>query len=198
MAKNIKFMNNYITINNRYLADLCLIVLFSIIGCSEDQQTTVTESQSSFKTSPADEQGSVHVIDSLDNEIQPTQKQFKIGNKRYLFDVTNHSMEELKDLLARIEEITELSPESFDQLEMVMVLHGPDIDLFRQSNYSENKQLVDLAAKLDKFKVVDMKVCETAMGSLGVGRDDMPPFIELVPYAPDTIRRLEQEGYINL
>lgn len=184
------------TVVSRYLAGICLFVLFSISACGEDQ-TTTAETQS-LPVISSEEENNLTVETKAVTTEQQAQNQFHIGNKRYLFDVSNHTVEELEGLLARIEEIIEVSPEAFDNLEMVMVLHGPDIDLFTQQNYSENKQLVDLAAKLDAFKVVDMKACETAMGSLGVEREDIPPFIELVPYAPDTIRTLEQEGYINL
>ncbi len=123
---------------------------------------------------------------------------YTIGNKRYFFDVTDHTVEELQALLERIEEITEASPETFDELEVVMVLHGPDIGLFTQANYKQNRKLVDLAAKLDAFNIVDMKACETAMNSLGYKQSDIPPFIETVPYAPAEIERLQEQGYINL
>jgi len=120
------------------------------------------------------------------------------GNDRYVFDVGNHSVEELQALLVRIEEITDASPEAFDNLEIVMVLHGPEIDLFTRSNYAQNRRLVDLAAKLDAFRVVDMKVCETAINSLAIDQGEIPAFIDSVPYAPDELQRLLEQGYINL
>lgn len=123
---------------------------------------------------------------------------FTIDNTRYFFDVSNHTVDELHALLERIEEITEASPETFDQLEIVMVLHGPDINLFTEKNYRQNEKLITLAAKLDAFKVVDMKACETAMNSLGIDQSEIPPFIETVPYAPAEIQRLQEQGYINL
>lgn len=123
---------------------------------------------------------------------------YNIDNTRYFFDVSDHTVEELEALLVRIEEITDASPETFDRLEIVMILHGPDIGLFTRANYEHNRRLVDLAAKLDAFRVVDMKACEASMDSLGVNRGDIPAFIESVPYAPDEIRRLQEQGYINL
>ena len=32
----------------------------------------------------------------------------------------------------------------------------------------------------------------------GVDKDDIPAFIESVPFAPDEFKRLTSEGYINL
>ena len=125
-------------------------------------------------------------------------KQFEIGNRRYLFDVNKHDVEELRALLSRIEVITETSPEAFQDLEIVLVLHGPDINLFRHKHAKENRQLVELAAKLDSLNVVDIKACETSMDYQGIDARELPPFIETVPYAPDTIQTLKEQGYINL
>jgi len=129
---------------------------------------------------------------------ETTQTQFNIGNKSYLFDISNHSLEELEALLKRAEEIGRLQPSNYDGLKIVMILHGPDIDWFTQNNYEHNRQLVDLAAELDALEIIDMKVCETTMSGRGVNREDIPLFIESVPYAPDEMQRLLHEGYINL
>ena len=86
----------------------------------------------------------------------------------------------------------------FEDIEIVLVLHGPDINLFTHNNYKDNKTLVDLAAKLDAFNIIDMKICETSMSSMGVSRSEVPVFIESVPYAPTEIRNLTDDGYINL
>lgn len=126
------------------------------------------------------------------------QTQFTIGNKSYLFDISNHNIEELEALLRRAQDVTQLDSSNYGDLEIVMILHGPDIDWFTQQNYERNLELVDLAAKLDAFDIIDMKVCETAMSARGVKREDIPSFIETVPYAPDEMQRLLDEGYINL
>ncbi len=131
-------------------------------------------------------------------QTQPLQTHFNVGNNSYLFDVSDHSLEELEALLGRADEITQMSSDDYDKLDIVMILHGPDIDWFTQQNYEQNKQLVDLAEKLDAYDIIDMKVCETAMSSLGVEREEIPPFIESVPYSPDEMKRLLKEGYINL
>jgi uncharacterized protein len=121
-----------------------------------------------------------------------------IENKSYLFDVSDHSIEELQALLTRAEEVSETHPADFEDLEIVMIIHGPDIEWFRQKNHEHNQQLIDLAARLDAYEIIDMKVCEKTMSSRGVSRDDIPSFIEPVPFAPTEIERRLQEGYINL
>ncbi len=122
----------------------------------------------------------------------------EIENKSYLFDITDHSLEELEALLVRAEEVSQAHPADFEDLEIVMIIHGPDIDLFTSQNYVENKHLIDLAARLDAYDVIDMKVCEKTMSLHGVDRDDLPSFIEPVPYAPSEIKERLQDGYINL
>jgi uncharacterized protein len=127
-----------------------------------------------------------------------TDSQFTIGNKRYLYDISEHSIEELQLLLQRAEEITQAGTEDLEDLEIVMILHGPDINWFTLENYNDNKELVDLAKKLDTFDIIDLKVCETSMDSLEIDRDQIPTFIEPVPYAPNEIKRLSDDGYTHL
>jgi intracellular sulfur oxidation DsrE/DsrF family protein len=139
---------------------------------------------------------------ALSNPTSPahvqTDTQFTIGNKRYLYDISKHSIDDLKLLLQRAEEINQAETVKPDNLEIVMILHGPDINWFTLENYDDNKELVDLAKRLDAFDIIDLKVCETTMDSLEIDRNQIPPFIEPVPYAPGEISRLSEEGYIHL
>ena len=129
---------------------------------------------------------------------EPPQTQFNIGNKSYLFDVSNHSIEEMEALLARAREISQFDSNEYKDLDIVMILHGPDIDWFTQQNQEKNMKLIELAAELDQLEIIDMKVCETAMDKRGIKREDIPAFIESVPYAPDEMKKLLQDGFINL
>ena len=173
---------------------LCLTILFFLAACDRGQPPA-TEIPVDTASSEKQESTSNQPVLPENND---SGTQFNIGNKSYLFDVSNHSLEELEALLERAQEISQVTPVENNDLEIVMILHGPDIDWFTQDRYEENRKLIELAEKLDEFEVIDMKVCETAMNSRGVKREDIPAFIESVPYAPDEIRRLLQEGYINL
>ncbi len=118
---------------------------------------------------------------------------------KYFFDVTGHSAEAFLALLNRAHAIYEDTPaERRSELEIVMVLHGPDIEFFDRGNYAEHHAIVDLAARLDAFGVFDFKVCTVAAEHLGVTPDDVPPFIEFVPYGPGEIDRLEEAGFVRL
>lgn len=183
----------------------CFVLLLaaSLTSCGkEEQQSSPGPENTQVTTTPASEP-EVNIPTVATALPQARQEasgntQFEIGNTRYLFNISDHSPEDLQALLSRAEEIRETHADGYDELEIVLVLHGPDINIFRQQNYSKHKPLVDLAARLDAFDIIDMRICETTMSSMGVERSEVPAFIESVPYAPDEIRRLADEGYINL
>ncbi|GAA5315700.1 MAG: hypothetical protein AseanaTS_09050 [Candidatus Pelagadaptatus aseana] len=115
----------------------------------------------------------------------------------YLAELDNHTPSDLYKALARAETLFldgrlrgQMSPASF-------VLHGPDVSVFFRDNYREHKGLVDLAARLSAFGVVDIQVCETQTGVLGRDRNDLMPFVGTVPFGPAEEERLvEREGYV--
>lgn len=79
-----------------------------------------------------------------------------------------------------------------------MVLHGPDVVYFANANYAQYKSLVDLAAEVDAFGFLDLKVCAASARSHSLETDEFPPFVELVTYGPAEIKRLESAGYVRL
>jgi len=184
-------MNKYNFFQSFKLISLLLTISLLFTGCGEgNSPPAVTEvAEGPTVTEP---------IQTAPTPHNHTQNQFMIGNKRYLFDVTDHSIEEMQTLLQRTEEITQLMSDEFDDLEIVMILHGPDLDWFTQENYDKNKELVDLAARLDTLDIIDLKACATAMESRGIDSTRLPAFIEPVPYAPDEIARLLGQDYTSL
>jgi intracellular sulfur oxidation DsrE/DsrF family protein len=175
---------------HRQIIIALVVMLFS--ACDKSTNNDVSQ------TVPA-ETPPVKELSTLipDNSVEEN-KQFNLDNRRYLFDVSDHSPEDIEALLYRAEEIRETHAEGYDDLEIVLILHGPDINIFKQENYDKHKAIVDLAAKLDAFDIIDMKICEKSMSNMGIDRSEVPAFIESVPYAPDEIRRLREEGYINI
>ena len=170
-----------------------MLAILLLAGCEQESEKTA------MTLSPVTQQKPVITLSNPSSTVHvQTDNQFTIGNKRYLYDISKHSLDDLKLLLQRAEEINQAETEKTDNLEIVMILHGPDINWFTLDNYNENKELVDLAKRLDAFDIIDLKVCETAMENLEIDRKLIPPFIESVPYAPDEINRLSEEGYIHL
>jgi len=113
-----------------------------------------------------------------------------------VLDVSVHSLDELRVLLDRAEELAMRPQPPGEKAGVVLVLHGPEVEFFAISNYSRYKDIVDKAARLDAFDVVDVKICRTMMEKLGVERDEIPAFIEQVPYGPGEVGRLVREGYV--
>ena len=116
----------------------------------------------------------------------------------YVFSVTVTSVEQLDVVLDRAEDLREL----FDPAEhnrIAIVLHGDELRLFQQQNYSANMSIVERARLLDEDNIIDIKACQTMMRTLQIGENELPGFIEQVPFAPAEIERLQvEEGFTRL
>jgi uncharacterized protein len=167
---------------------LLSFLTFLLVAC--DNQTESVENRKAISLTP---EINAPVEENIPEIVKPI-----IENKSYLFDVTDHSIEEFQALLLRAEEVSQARSDEFRDLEIVMIIHGPDIDWFTHKNYEHNRQLIELAARLDAYDIIDMKVCEKTMTERDVGKEDLPHFIESVPYAPTEINQRLQDGYINL
>ena len=117
---------------------------------------------------------------------------------RYLFNVTLHTPEEIAGLLARAEQLAQSMPADNPRTGIALVLHGPEIEIFAKKNYPRFQKIVDQAARLDAEHVIEVKMCLTVMRRLGLRKEDIPGFIELVPYGPDEEERLRRNGYVYL
>ena len=116
----------------------------------------------------------------------------------YVFSVTVTSAQELDVVLSRAEDLRSLfDPEQHSRI--AIVLHGNELQLFQQQNYASNMSVVDRARLLDQDNIIDIKACQTMMRTLDIGQNELPSFIEQVPFAPAEIKRLqEQEGFTRL
>ncbi|MFT6190070.1 MAG: intracellular sulfur oxidation DsrE/DsrF family protein [Oleispira sp.] len=112
-------------------------------------------------------------------------------------NIALHTLEELKKLLVQAEMIAndEAGSEYDTDKPISVVLHGEEIHAFVRSNYRNNKALVDLAARLDAFNVIEVKVCKRWMGANGIMESQLPPFIEPVPFGLGERERLQKAGY---
>jgi intracellular sulfur oxidation DsrE/DsrF family protein len=116
----------------------------------------------------------------------------------YVFSVTVDSAQELDVVLDRAEDLRELfDPEQHSRI--AIVLHGNELQLFQKQNYSANQSLVERARLLDEDMIIDIKACQTMMRTLHIEKDELPGFIEQVPFAPAEIERLQrEEGFTRL
>lgn len=114
----------------------------------------------------------------------------------YVAKVELHTPEELKDLFDRAENFLESHQGySAGSSPIEVVLHGPEVRLFQRKNYQQYKMLVDQAARLDAYKIIDVRICELWMGLDDVQHSELPPFIDTVPNGPAYKEQLIEQGY---
>jgi hypothetical protein len=121
------------------------------------------------------------------------------GNSQgYVFSVTVSTQQQLDVVLNRAEDLRELfNPDEHGKI--AIVLHGDELQLFQKENYSSNRAVVERARLLDQDNIIDIKACQTMMRTLDIEQDELPGFIEQVPFAPDEIERLQKEqGFTRL
>lgn len=119
-------------------------------------------------------------------------------NGSYMFNVTLHTEEEISGLLSRARKLSKTMRKQKEQSGIALVLHGVEIKFFAKKNYKRYKKIVDEAALLDADQIIDIKICNTQMRLMNIKKEDLPAFIEIVPYGPAEEERLKKKGYIYL
>ena len=116
----------------------------------------------------------------------------------YVFSVTVSTQQQLDVVLNRAEDLRELfNPDEHGKI--AIVLHGDELQLFQKDNYLSNQSVVERARMLDQDNIIDIKACQTMMQTLEIEQNELPSFIEQVPFAPAEIERLQQEqGFTRL
>jgi len=119
-------------------------------------------------------------------------------NSGYVFSVTVSSSQQLDVVLDRAEDLRALfNPDEHGKI--AIVLHGDELQLFQKNNYALNQSTVERARLLDRDNIIDIKACQTMMRALDIEQNELPSFIEQVPFAPAEIERLQsEEGFTRL
>ena len=117
----------------------------------------------------------------------------------YLVRIDQNKPEEVEAALLRAEAFyLESLPLLSTSPPIALVLHGPEVEIFFRENYKRYKNIVDLAARLAAFQVVDIKICRTRLRFLEQEEASLFPFVGTVAFGPDEIARLtEEEGYVR-
>ena len=113
---------------------------------------------------------------------------------RSYLEVSPNNEADLDSLLAAIEET--LFEDAPAQPPVVVILHGEEALSFTRGKYLEKKGLVDRAAMLSAYDLIDVRMCQTWMNENNIAQSDIPAFVETVPYAPEEIKRLKEQGFI--
>lgn len=117
------------------------------------------------------------------------------GEAVYVAKLNLHTTAEIEQMLKRAEVYVENIEQYPDFEPITVILHGPELRVFDRRNYKEFKEIVGLAARLEAFNIIDVQVCEVQMMQGGISRDDLPAFVEMVPYGPAEEQRLIKRGY---
>lgn len=116
---------------------------------------------------------------------------------RLVFDVAVESREELLDMLRRAETLSE-GYDSRDVEAIALVLHGPELRYFDLRQLGANREVIELAGRLDARRVIEIMACEAMLDSLEIPAEHLPGYIDLVPYGPDEVDRLRGQGYKSI
>lgn len=138
----------------------------------------------------------LHLPAHADREDLPTENKTRSEAEAvpsgYVFGVTVSSAQELDVILDRADSLRKLfDPDRHGRI--AIVLHGDELQLFQKDNYAANQSIVERARLLDQERVIDIKACQTRMRFLEIEQNELPEFIEQVPFAPVEIERLEKE-----
>lgn len=110
-------------------------------------------------------------------------------------DIELHTPEEIEEVLLRAEKYVDAYKKFPQSSPIVFILHGDEAEVFRKENYQKYKELVDLAARLEAYNVVDIKVCEMWMKNNNMEPGDVPAFIDTVSFGPWEEFKLKRKGY---
>jgi len=116
-----------------------------------------------------------------------------LADGRYI-DIAAKNVEEIQLVLDTLDasidnNLTDLPP-------IVLMLHGNEANRFLRSNYGANKNLVDQAAKLAAYNVVQVQICATWLEQNDHRSSDLFPFVSSVPFGAGELERLaSEEGY---
>lgn len=119
-----------------------------------------------------------------------------IKKGKFMFSVTLHKPEEIDSLLTRADSLSRTMRTKGNKSAIALILHGPEIKLFTRKNYKKNRDIIEKAQRLDEQNVIQVKVCKTKMKELGIKDEDLPSFMEIIPYAPEEEKKLLDQGYV--
>ncbi len=119
------------------------------------------------------------------------------GDINYVARIQLHTEEEIADLFSRAEQLLDSTSDFSQGSPIAFVLHGPEVEFFASMNYGQYKSIVDKAAQLDAFQLIDVRVCSTYLRINNISPDSLPPFVDVVPFGPEEEQRLRSRGYVD-
>ena len=132
---------------------------------------------------------SLSAAQSSSADITPLQV-VETTSQGYLARIGYNDPVQLSDALERIKVYFDENGSESSFSPITMVVHGPEVEIFEQTNYETYKSIVDTAAQLSALGVLDIAVCETRVRYSGLDPEKVYAFVDKVPFGPAEVNRL--------
>jgi len=115
-------------------------------------------------------------------------------------DLFPKTADDIELILATLEKDINQTPDASSSSQLavpiLMMLHGKQAHRFLRDNYTQNMIMVDKAALLSAYGLIEVKICKTWLHENQYSEIDLFPFIGTVSYGAGELARLiEEEGY---
>ena len=130
--------------------------------------------------------------------VGATAESLHTGNletSQFIAQIEAHTPSEVTSILQRLDLLLQGEASYPASQPLALVLHGEEARAFLRQNYNENRELVDLAARLDAFNAIDIQICETWLRGAAINKSELPAFVDTVPYGPAQEKALLEQGY---
>ncbi len=138
------------------------------------------------------------IVSFIDSENFNVQANIKTNKDVYLYVATEHTIDEFVMLLRRAIKITYNKNIYLHEINIVMILDGPDISLFSKNHVDDNRELIDLARRLDSSGLIDFKVNSNRLVNGNYDYLELPTFIDVFYKAPYESGQVYQYRYIGM
>jgi intracellular sulfur oxidation DsrE/DsrF family protein len=112
-----------------------------------------------------------------------------------VFDIREYDEDALVWVGPRLERYVELLRQRFPGLPVAVISHGDEMLALQARNRPRYPRVHRIAQHLANDLHILIQVCGTFAALNGIGEDDFPDYIEVVPYGPSQLADYLQIGY---
>ncbi len=116
---------------------------------------------------------------------------------KVVYDWNLSSPEDVKQALNyianHIKAYTQYAP--LEDLEIVVVSHGPEATIFAKQNYQKFKDQIERIKSFQDSYGIKFYICYNVIKAFGFDKEDYPSFVILTPAGVAKLAALQEEGY---
>lgn len=113
--------------------------------------------------------------------------------QKVVYDVTTADVKEMNHVLNRASYLSKITGTDPFEQSIVLVLHGPSVELFAIENTEKYDAMLKRAQSLTVSQVLSIRMCKIAAKSRGYLPKDIHGFVEMIPMGDAEIIRLQHE-----